>query len=504
MIMETAADNKFNLNQTNRILVSIGVALLVALSWATPLDDYSKEYVDDSLKQALISFGIARSLNAGISVAQSSEVSAGFFSVDVGQLLDPLNDTVEDFSTVMKWASISLVVQKTILTLVSDVVFQIALLVVSLALLYDYFKPTPARSIIRRLFLTVVAARFLIVLVVLLNSAVDSLVINHQLDEKLNGVESVATMSWNADKIAENEQKQKQGIQDSIANIEVQIQALGPELKALKNNESVIQKELDELNSKQSVFEKYSSFESAKFKDHSAQQLDELTVENSGVKSVLDGEISVLQKQLESLNNELAELKKTSPSLINGDVAETITNTAGKLLSYVGGEDQEVLKLDKEIKLKNQEIEQVESSIEGKKQDLEDVIVILEELEKQKKYLFHSNLNLNIDAKNVELQTVEDEIDQSEGRIEQFNKERKGLVTQLEGSFWSRLVDEAKGFKSSIQQNVNIKLIKSKLESIVEDLIYVMGMFLLRTMLLPILFLYLGYRVFVNIWATRT
>ena len=85
-----------------RISVTLLLAALVAFSWFSPLDIVATQQVDAGLKRALVSFATARTLNAVISVAQGTEVAIqplGFgVNLAPGQVLDPINDLVEQFS----------------------------------------------------------------------------------------------------------------------------------------------------------------------------------------------------------------------------------------------------------------------------------------------------------------------------------------------------------------------------------------------------------------------
>ena len=96
------------------------VAVLV-LAWNSPLDALSTEQVDSGLKRALVTFGTARTLNAVISVAQGTDVAfePGGIGVKIapGEILDPINDMVEKFSTLMLFASISFGIQKILISL---------------------------------------------------------------------------------------------------------------------------------------------------------------------------------------------------------------------------------------------------------------------------------------------------------------------------------------------------------------------------------------------------
>ena len=149
------------------------------------LDEYVDDYTNNSIKDAALTYATARGINALVSVLQSSEVEAGVIvtgSVTIGELLDPLNDMIERFSTVMTWVLASLAGQKVLLLLASHELFLylVAVLGISALLLLFYGKPR-AQSLVVRSFLVVVFIRFALGLVVALNSGVDYLFLDEQL-----------------------------------------------------------------------------------------------------------------------------------------------------------------------------------------------------------------------------------------------------------------------------------------------------------------------------------
>ncbi len=92
------------------------LAILVAgLALSGFADAVSDDYADEAFKRALVTFAVARTLNGVISVAQGTEVAVepGGVGVNftVGQILDPINDLVEQFSSVMLVATSSLGLQ---------------------------------------------------------------------------------------------------------------------------------------------------------------------------------------------------------------------------------------------------------------------------------------------------------------------------------------------------------------------------------------------------------
>jgi len=100
-------------------LMAFAIACLLALSFMKPIDNSSQSQLDSALTRAMIGFGLARTLNGVISVAQGTEFAVQPAGVGVnfspGEILDPVNDLVERFSWVMLLATSSIGVQKILL-----------------------------------------------------------------------------------------------------------------------------------------------------------------------------------------------------------------------------------------------------------------------------------------------------------------------------------------------------------------------------------------------------
>jgi hypothetical protein len=79
--------------------------LSIIILFSFPLyDKFTKNYINQSLKSSLITYALARSLNAGISVIKNSSIEAGAFvsgNLAIGEVVDPINDAVERFSTLL-------------------------------------------------------------------------------------------------------------------------------------------------------------------------------------------------------------------------------------------------------------------------------------------------------------------------------------------------------------------------------------------------------------------
>ena len=128
-----------------KVFISILLILVLVLSLALGVDESALEVQDAAFERAMIAFGLAKGLNAVISLIQGTELSftpVGIgLNFSVGEVLDPFNDMVERFSWVMLLATVSLGIQKILLVLSSKIFIQVALILsVGLSLLFIWVK----------------------------------------------------------------------------------------------------------------------------------------------------------------------------------------------------------------------------------------------------------------------------------------------------------------------------------------------------------------------------
>lgn len=159
------------MKNARQIILAIGMAVIVLVSWLGPLDTPATEQVDAGLKRALISFATARALNGVISVVQGTEISAQPFGVGVnltpGQILAPLSELVKHFSDLMLAASVAFAIQKVLIAIGGYWLISLALTAAAFGWTWFHFRREPSPAWLSRVVVILLMLRFAIPLVTL-------------------------------------------------------------------------------------------------------------------------------------------------------------------------------------------------------------------------------------------------------------------------------------------------------------------------------------------------
>ena len=149
---------------------------LLIVSWWGGLDALANRVNGDSITDAVVIYGIARSINAAVSLLQSAEVGAFIGSINPGEVFDPINDLIERFSTVMTWSLSSLALQKILLSIFSSYSVKILFTIACFILLYTKFFLQQEKYLKRAwtVFILIAAMRFSVGFACSVTAAVDS------------------------------------------------------------------------------------------------------------------------------------------------------------------------------------------------------------------------------------------------------------------------------------------------------------------------------------------
>tara|TARA_R110002073_G_scaffold265504_2_gene428595 strand:- start:1222 stop:2376 length:1155 start_codon:yes stop_codon:yes gene_type:complete len=214
---------------------------LPVLGWWGILDDFSSEDINASISSAGLIYGTARGINALVSLLQGTEFSIPFLTFSIGEVLDPVNDLIERFSDIVFLALGSLALQKILLALVSQWMFNVLLSIVAVCSgLSIFLGSAKVTSGLLRVFLVVAFFRFSLGLVVLANSWVDATFLDEADQQRLVAMESfqgelkqINTLSKQSEEAAAAfgdtqaalskaklmKSREQQAVQDSTSNI---------------------------------------------------------------------------------------------------------------------------------------------------------------------------------------------------------------------------------------------------------------------------------------------
>ncbi|MEO0424111.1 MAG: hypothetical protein AAF184_17365 [Pseudomonadota bacterium] len=168
---------------STRVLSSVVLLAVLALSVSGALDRPAGRYAEAALARAMLTYGVARSLNGVISVVQETEVALQPAGVGVtlapGQLLDPVNDLIERFSWVMLASGVALGIESALLRMAAwwpfDLVVAFAIAVLLLGVWQPRLGGPRARAATQRIALTLLFTRLVVPALLLVTSGISGL-----------------------------------------------------------------------------------------------------------------------------------------------------------------------------------------------------------------------------------------------------------------------------------------------------------------------------------------
>ena len=196
----------------NKILIVLLSIVIVLIAFSYSLDMKGKELVENSFSQSVIVFGSAKGLNAVISLAQGTEVDLPFLTVAVGEVLDPVNDLVEQFSLVMLASMVSLGIQKIMMNFVTtdsyNYILFIFIVVVNVWLFIRFNKDEQSRILFFKITVILVFLRFAVPFLGIANEyAYESFVKQEYNIKVLN--ENIISVKENVNQVMQNTLEKK-------------------------------------------------------------------------------------------------------------------------------------------------------------------------------------------------------------------------------------------------------------------------------------------------------
>lgn len=160
------------------------VLISIVLIYISPFSAMARGYINEAISSSLGLFAMARVANAGISVLQSAQASSVIASVGVGEVLDPLNDVIENFSTLVTWAIGALFGQMFALDLAETLPIGIAISTIgALSLILGGFGASRASSVLWTLFLSFFLARIALVLSIYLSMWISHSILDKRISD---------------------------------------------------------------------------------------------------------------------------------------------------------------------------------------------------------------------------------------------------------------------------------------------------------------------------------
>ena len=247
-------------------LLTVGALALLALSYHGALDDFAHEQVTDTTTESIGIYALARVTNGAISVIQTSQVKVPFLaSIQVGELLDPVNDAVERLSSAMVWAIGSLLLQRIVLEIAASPVFKWGFLalgvaaisalllfgwersrnVLSRTLAFSEVKLDGFQDLMIRAFVIAALVRFIVPVFIAISLPISQVMLESEINENRESLSSFSAQVA-IDTTLGSVDDQRLGEQK--AHKESELEDLKRSLASLEKESVTLDERIDELN----------------------------------------------------------------------------------------------------------------------------------------------------------------------------------------------------------------------------------------------------------------
>lgn len=154
---------------TYGILILIGI--LIAITWLPITDHIADADIDAGFNRALAAFGIAKLFNMIVSVFQSSQIGIFGATVTIGEVLDPINDLVEQFSNIMFLATVAFGIQKILVAVGGHIFVKSFITIIAIVVGYLSFSQRDIPQWIKSLLILLVLTRLAVPVATVASSA---------------------------------------------------------------------------------------------------------------------------------------------------------------------------------------------------------------------------------------------------------------------------------------------------------------------------------------------
>ncbi|RUO80740.1 hypothetical protein CWI84_03915 [Idiomarina tyrosinivorans] len=335
-------------HRSTQLGLLLGALLLCVLAWLGPVDIQASDYATDGILKAGGFFALLRFLNATISVLQ--ELSINFpVTLAIGQVLDPVNDLVEFASEAMKYATISFILQRLIIEIVSTTFFNLLLTVATALWGFSLFSLSVAKQqLLGKVLLSLIFVRFSIVVLML-----SVTLFNHTFTEPLaqqavSEVENVsAKFSQQRERLTDIPPELQQRIETDLEKLTEQrqqaMQTLAQtrgKIAELRYQMTQLSQQINERKAQQSVIERFTDdtpyADLAKQRDDLQQQLNVLQQQRDNQTEQLDA----IEERYKAAENQLYApadsrwLKYSSnPKAAWDDISDSTTKLVDNVLT---------------------------------------------------------------------------------------------------------------------------------------------------------------------------
>lgn len=291
------------------------VLFLIVLSWVGFFDSTAVEFIDSSLIQSFAAFATAKGLNAVIGVLESSDITIKVATFEIGKLLAPAKELIDQFAEVMEYAIGSLMLQKLLITISSSTFFKVLLTITGgVFLLFKVFRYKFSECyeyypVVYKVFVTVLFARFFFIAVFGVSTAIDSAFIADTTGEKIAMIENTPGEVDPTEQINAEEQEERRQLSLQLKEVsgllreeQSRLLEVDSNLEQQTNDIESFENQIAELDSQLTIKDKVWGTDD-KYKQELLNQREGLKVQLEGAEDSLEQLTDKREQQKEKVDD---------------------------------------------------------------------------------------------------------------------------------------------------------------------------------------------------------
>ena len=325
--------------KSKKVLIHSIFLICIILSWSNALDRTTTDFVDDSIKAAAVSYGAAKLSDGLISVINSIQVSAVFADVQIGAALNPIQDAINRYCSLMELSLTSLMIQKLLLTIFGHWFIKLIITVAGITYLIMDYTGIGIRyqKNAFKVMIYILGIRFLMIFSLVINEGISKVFLDDHLERDQSIITNMPNSFDELYDITATQQKQNEESLELLEDLETKEIRLKKEIESdekrvlpLTDKIKTLDEQIDKIKSEMSVQDRMNVFNKNPKIEEIEQSKNKLNLEMTPITE----RININKKELKEVDSKRNDVKSDMEGGFWSKVGENYSKMKASMSIY--------------------------------------------------------------------------------------------------------------------------------------------------------------------------